>query len=175
MNRYIAIGQIVKPQGIRGEVKVMPMTDDANRFVGLNEAYIEGTGTDEYVLLRVLSANVRGGFAYVAFDGVADRNAAEGLRGRLIYVERPQAIPLGEGQAFICDIIGCRMVCANGTEIGTITDVIKTGANDVFEVETPRGTLLVPVIPDVVLDMRPEERMVVVDETRLSETSVYAD
>ena len=174
MEQYIAIGQIVKPQGIRGEVKVIPMTDDANRFIGLDEVYV---GADAHIgphdNLRVLSASVRGDFVYLTLNGIADRSAAESLRGKYIYVERSEAVPLTNGQAFICDIIGCKLVYEDGSEAGAITDVIKTGANDVFEVDTPRGKLLVPVIESVVLEMKPEDGVVIVDRTRLGETSVY--
>jgi 16S rRNA processing protein RimM len=168
---YIAIGKITRPQGVRGQVKVYPMTDDANRFLALDEAYVEDGAA--YRKIRVVSASVRGSDVFLTVEGAADREAAERFRGKIIYVDREHAVPLDAGQAFICDIIGCAMQTEDGALIGKIEDVIETGANDVFQVKTPKGVLLVPVIDGVVISMKPEDKLVTVNADRLAETSLY--
>jgi 16S rRNA processing protein RimM len=110
---------------------------------------------------------------FITIDGITDRAAAESLRDKLIYVDRKNAVPLDEGQAFICDIIGCAVQTEDGGNVGEIIDVIETGANNVFQVRTQKGVLLVPVIDDVVLSMRPDDKLVVVNAVRLGETSIY--
>ena len=95
MKNYLMIGQIVKPQGVRGEVKVLPLTDDPERYGELETVYFDEKGEKS---AKVLSARVREGFAYVALEGVSDRDAAERLRNQALYVDRAHAAPLRRGE-----------------------------------------------------------------------------
>ena len=80
------------------------------------------------------------------------------LRGAELYVDRKDAIPLKKGEYFIPDLLGLEVIEEDGTKVGTLTDVLKTGANDVYAVETPEGRqLLLPVIPDCIREVSPEK------------------
>ena len=96
----LVIGKIVKPQGIRGEVKVLPYTDGAEVFCGLRRVFIDGA---EY---KILNARVGDGIAYLALRGVPDRNAAELLRDRELTLPREEAPEPDEGSYYIADVLG---------------------------------------------------------------------
>lgn len=167
---YIKIGTIVKAQGIKGEVKVAPLTDDISRFLILKNAYIKQNGAMTPV--RVMGARVDGKAAYLLLEKVYDRNAAELLRGSELYVNRENAVPLPEGRYFIVDLIGCRVEDEQGGLIGTLTDVLKPGANDVFAVDTENGELLIPVVDAFVTDINPEKRRITVKAEMLAQEEI---
>ena len=124
---YLQIGEIVKPQGIRGEVKLRAMTQDMARYARLETVYLLEGG--EYVPRRVLKGRAGGGFAFLQLEGIGDRNQAEALRGRGVYVDREHAIPLGEDENFVCELIGLEAVGSRGARIGRLReDVYKRQA-----------------------------------------------
>ena len=104
LNPYLLVGTIVKPQGVRGEVKLHPETDDPERFLSLKEAYLRRG--DEYEPVTILSARVSGGEAYLTLPGVTDRDEAEKLRNLGVYVDRAHARQLSDNEVFIADLLG---------------------------------------------------------------------
>ena len=129
---FIQIGKIVKPQGIRGEVKVLPMTDHLERFLELKEVFLEQKG--EKVQTKVMGARIGADAAYLFLERVYDRNAAEALRGCALFVDRAHAAELPEGRYFIVDLIGAEVFSKEGKRIGVLKEVLQPGANDVFVV-----------------------------------------
>lgn len=133
----ITVGQIVKPQGVRGEVKVIPMTDDPSRFCVLKSVTVKGRA------LKIQSVRVSQDAVYVKFDGVSDRDAAEKLRGEYITIDRAAAVPLEDGEFFIADLIGATLASRdeNGEVelVGGIKSVQSFGAADVFTVGLSDG------------------------------------
>ena len=107
MKEYLMIGQVIKPQGVRGEIKVLPLTDDPERFLDLARVFLDETGGEA---LAVRAARTREGYAYLSLAGVEDRDAAEALRGRELFVPRAEAAPLPEGRYYIADLIGMQVV-----------------------------------------------------------------
>ncbi len=107
MKEYLMIGQVIKPQGVRGEIKVLPLTDDPERFLDLARVFLDETGGEA---LAVRAARTREGYAYLCLAGVEDRDAAEALRGRELFVPRAEAAPLPEGRYYIADLIGMQVV-----------------------------------------------------------------
>ena len=95
MKKFLLIGQAVKPQGVRGEIKVLPATDDVERFCDLENVFLDEKGE---ICKKVESARTREGFAYVKLEGVDDRDEAECLRGCSFYIDRAHAVPLPEGK-----------------------------------------------------------------------------
>ncbi len=167
MQDTIRIGLIVKPQGIRGEVKIQPLTDDINRFKNLKEVIIDGKN------YRVTSAVIGGGTVFLSLFGVSDRNTAETFRGKYLNVTRENAIPLEEGRYFIVDIVGCNVFTDDGNEIGAVIDVFSS-RTDVFTVKCVDGrTLRFPFLKDLVLSVDVFEKKIVVSSKRLSEVSCY--
>jgi 16S rRNA processing protein RimM len=170
------IGIIVKPQGIRGEIRVLPTTDDPARFGLLKEVYIRrlrGTGKDassdalnrfatgaspetsfplpaaKYTLV---SAKQQKNIVILSLAGVTDRNAAAALVGGVLCIPDEWALPLGEDEYFIRDLIGMTVQTEDGTVLGEIADVLRTGANDVYVIKAAEGdSFMVPAVKDVVL------------------------
>ena len=171
MEKYLVIGEITKLQGVRGEVKLRPITCDPERFEGLTLAYLKRG--EEYIPLR-LTVNRRAPDAvFLSVEGVADRNAAEKLRGELLYIDRAHAVELDEDTNFLCDLIGLRGVDDEGNPLGILRDVLQPGGNDVYVFEGPRGEVLVPALKSVVKKVDLEAGEMVLVAARLREVAVY--
>jgi len=169
MNDYLLIGTVVKPQGLKGEVKLRHETGDVSRFLSLKTAWMKrGEG---YAEIRVLSARVSGADVYLTLEGVSDRDAAEKLRGTQLYVDRAHARRLSDGEVFIADLIGLPAFDTRGNEIGKLTDVLQPGGTDVLVFQTPEGPLMAPHLKKLVKEVTRER--IVLDEAVLPEVGVY--
>jgi len=124
--KMITIGEILKPKGIKGALKIRPTTDDIQRFRLLERVYIDGTP------YPVQSALSEGGFVVLSLGGVSDRNTAELLRGKLLQIDRAAAVLPEDGAYFIADIVGCALTDETGKKLGVITNVESFGAADVI-------------------------------------------
>lgn len=174
MEGCLSIGQVLRPQGLAGQVKIRPDTDDPGRFLALEWVLIDdGKGRQEQVAISRVS--VRGGFVYLNLGEDADIETAEKRRGLLLYVPREEAVDLGENENFIVDIIGCALKDTKGRELGTVIDVLQPGANDVYVVSTPGGRLLVPALRHVILEVNVPQKTITADADRLWEVSLYED
>jgi 16S rRNA processing protein RimM len=168
LSPYLAVGQVLKPQGIHGEVKVKPLTDDPERFFSLSTVYFEGK--DKNMQPHAFkTVRVHGGFVYAVIDDTGDRNGAEALRGKLLHVARADAVPLPKGRYFIVDLIGCDIVDSKGSLRGTLKEIIQTGANDVYVIEGKTGQWMLPALPHVLLDTDIDKGVITVDESALLE------
>ena len=114
MEKNLVIGEVIKPQGILGEIKVKPYTDDVSRFQSLKEVYVCG---ETY---RVLNARIAQDAVYLSLSGVPDRNAAERLRGKFLEVKRENAAPLAEGRYYIVDVLGSSLLTETGEKLGVV-------------------------------------------------------
>lgn len=113
---------------------------------------------------RLRSARVTGDIVYLKLQGVEDRDAAEALRGLDVLVPRAEAVELPEGQFFWDQVIGLHVEDTSGRPLGAVTDILETGANDVYVVKAPgRREILVPAIKDVVQLIDPEAGRMVID------------
>ena len=172
MKQYLAVGEILKPQGVRGELKLKPLTNDISRFEWLEDAYLEENGA--YTPVRMAFVRYGDDAVYMRMDGVDDRNAAELLRGRLVYVDRAHAVELNENQHFIEDLIGLRGVDTDGNELGELTEVMQPGGNDVyvFRNRRARRETLVPALKSVILRVDLDAGVITLDAARLAEVAV---
>lgn len=169
MEDTLKIGLIVKPQGIRGELKVQPLTDDISRFNNLKEVIIDDKN------YRVLNTVIGGGAVFVSLSGIADRNAAETFRGKFLRVTRENAVPLEEGRYFIVDIIGCKVITDGGLEVGEITEV-TSARTDIFTVKCNDGRIMrFPFLNDLTLSVDVKSKIFTVREKRLGEVACYED
>ncbi len=167
MEEFLKIGIIVKPQGVRGEVKVQPLTDDVLRFKSLKTVYIDG------VSRKVLSVKIATDAVILAISGIADRNDAENYRGKYITVDRANAVNLEEGRYFIVDIIGCALKTDLGETLGEIVDV-TSARTDIFTVKCLDGnTLRFPFLKDLIDNVDIANKTVTVKDKRLKEVGVY--
>jgi len=153
MNNWFQIGIITKPQGVQGELRVLPTTDDPSRFSLLSEVFVKLPGGLQ-VTYKIKSARMHKNFVLLRFDGVTDRNAAEKLLRGTLHIPPEQALPLASDEYFVRDLIGLKVQTEYGVYLGTIKDVFPTGANDVYTIEDAEGkTFLIPAIKDVVLNV----------------------
>ena len=160
MEDLLRVGVITSTHGIRGEVKVFPTTDDPARFKKLKNVLLD-TGK-ELLPLEVEGARFFKNQVILKFKGIDNINDIEKYKSRDLLVTRENAVPLEEGEFFICDIIGSTVFEENGTKFGILKDVMETGANDVFIVETTEGKeVLLPCIPDCIKDINVEEKKIV--------------
>lgn len=157
----VLIGEIIKPHGIKGEVKVRPITDFPQRFKKLQEVIlVDPKGTKN--TFKVKKANVQGTEIILALDEVNTRDEAEKLRGMAIKIQRSEVPPLEEGHYYYFELEGME-VYEEDNFLGTLTQVIETGANDVYLVKGPQGEICVPALKAVVKKVDvPGKRMDVV-------------
>ena len=150
MQDLLRVGVITSTHGIRGEVKVFPTTDDPDRFKKLKECIIAGKRGN--VNVTVQSVKFFKQYVIVKFKEFDNINDIEIYTKCDLLVTRDNAVKCEPGEYFICDLIGLRVITDEGEELGTIKDVLQTGANDVYVIakeNTP--DLLVPAIHDCVL------------------------
>lgn len=147
---FIVIGEITKPHGVRGEMRVKPHTDEPERFSWLEQVYVGETSPR---LMAVEQARQHQGMILLKLTAVNDRTAAEALRGEWLMVTEAEALPLEEGEYFLFQLEGLAVETVEGEALGTLTRVIETGANNVFVVEGEQGELLLPDIAEVVQEI----------------------
>ena len=161
MEQLLQVGVITQTHGIRGEVKVFPTTDDPARFERLRKVTLD-TGR-ESLELEIEKVRFSKQFVIVKFKGLDDINQVERYKRCPLLVRREDAVPLEEDEYYIADMIGIQVETEDGEAFGTLKDVIETGANDVYVVETSsHGEVLIPAIKECILEVDIEAgRMVV--------------
>lgn len=170
---YLIIGQITRPHGLKGEIKVNPETDDSSRFKGMTYCYQKvGNG---YKLLKIESIKVGSSEIIVKFDGINDRNAAELMRAEQIYIDKSHAINLPKGRYFISDLIGLSVYTDSDEFLGELIDVLQPGANDVYVVKNDKFRLLMPALKTLILDVSIKEKRMIVSSSRLEEVALRED
>lgn len=161
MENLLRVGVISSTHGVRGEVKIFPTTDDLERFKDLKQVILD-TGK-EMKDLEVENVKFFKQFAILKFKGIDNINDIEKYKGKDLFVTRENAVDLEEGEFFICDLIDCTAVNESGELLGTLIEVIQTGANDVFVIQKENGKeLLIPYIKDCVLDVNIEDKKITV-------------
>ena len=161
MEQFLRVGVISSTHGIRGEVKVYPTTDDPERFLDLDEVILD-TGR-EHKILEIEGVKFFKTQVILKFKGYDNINDIEKYLKKDLLVDREHAVELGENENFIADLIDMEVVTDEGKVLGTLTDVIETGANDVYAVKTPEGKeILLPAIRDCILDVNVDEKRMTV-------------
>ena len=161
MEQFLRVGVISSTHGIRGEVKVYPTTDDPERFLDLDEVILD-TGR-EHKILEIEGVKFFKNQVILKFKGYDNINDIEKYLKKDLLVDREHAVELGENENFIADLIDMEVVTDEGKVLGTLTDVIETGANDVYAVKTPEGKeILLPAIRDCILDVNVDEKRMTV-------------
>lgn len=163
MKEYISIGQIINSHGVKGELKIFPLTDDLKRFIGLKKVYIDGT------LRNVIWAKPAADRVILKIEGIESLEQALLYKNKYIEVNREDAVKLKEGNYFIADIIGCIVYDTLNNELGKVTEVLQTGSNDVYIVKGGSKDLLVPALKTVVqsIDVL-EEKIIIKPEVEWS-------
>lgn len=155
MESYLRVGVIASTHGLKGEVKVFPTTDDPERFRDLKQVFLD-TG-NEYKSLNVAGVKFFKNQVILKFREFNDINEIEQYKGKDLLVTRDQAVPLKENENFITDLIDMEVYTDEDKRLGILTDVLQTGANDVYVVETDEGKeVLLPAIPSCILEVNVE-------------------
>ena len=160
MEQTLRVGVISSTPGVRGEVKVFPTTDDPQRFKKLKKVILD-TGK-ETLDLEIESVKFFKNMVILKFKGYDNINDIEKYKGRDILIPRDQAVKLEPNENFIVDILGLKVVTDEGGELGTLTDVLQTGANDVYEVDNGEKKILLPAIPSCILNVDLEKQLILV-------------
>jgi len=154
-DKWLTVGRVVNTHGIRGEVKVLPSTDfPGERFAPGSRLTLHAPDASAAVEVEVASAREHKGAYLVKFKGYDNINQVLPYKGWTVKVPASRRVPLGEGEYYFHEIIGCAVVTEEGEELGRISEILRPGANDVWVVERPQGRpALIPYIADVVLDV----------------------
>lgn len=151
MEQFFQVGVISSTHGIRGEVKVFPTTDDAGRFQDLKRVILDAG--KEQIPLEIQNVKFFKQFVILKFKGIDNINDIERYKGRPLLVSREDAVELEEDEYYIADLIGMEVRTDEG-EVGTLKDVIETGANEVYVVEFETyGEVLIPAIHECILNV----------------------
>lgn len=165
MNRLV-IGEVLKPQGIRGELKIKTFTDFPQDVKAFKTVYIDD------VAYKILSFRVgNDGAAYVGLRGIPDRNAAELFRGKLLEGEREDAPALEEGQYYIVDIIGLDCVTEEGEFLGKVTHISNL-SSDIYTIEKAGKSILFPAVKGVVKKVDLDAKQIIIDKKVFDEIAV---
>jgi 16S rRNA processing protein RimM len=160
--RYLAIGQVIRAHGVRGEISVIVLTDFPERFATMEWVYLgDQTEAKSFHLekYRWHKQNV-----LLTLAGVTTRTQAEKLRGQLVQIPIEEAMPLPEGSYYPHQLLGLQVMTSAGQRLGVVTDILETGANDVYVIKGESQTeILLPAIPDVVKAIDLEKGQIVVE------------
>ena len=156
------VGGIITTHGLKGEVRIYPTTEDVHRFSELDELFLEDHKGNLY-LVHIASVRYQKGQVLLSFKEFSDINAIEPYKKCQLYVDREHATPLGEGEYYVADLIGLKVVSDDGTYSGTLYDVMETGANDVYEIHGDDGSsFLLPAIKQCILDVDMNEKIMTI-------------
>ncbi|PWM73813.1 MAG: 16S rRNA processing protein RimM [Bacillota bacterium] len=170
MKERLTVGEVLRPQGIAGALKVRPYVDDAKRFLDLKKVYIDGAP------FKVIKATLAADSVFLYLGGVADRTAAELYRGKFLEIDREDAVPLEEGRYFVADVLGCAAVTETGKPLGTVEDIVSKPYADIYTLKTAEGKLVAfPLLKDVLKEIDVKNRVITLFEKRFSEVALYED
>jgi 16S rRNA processing protein RimM len=154
---FVAVGRVLAPFGLKGELKVQPLTDNPRRIAPRARLY---AGAQKVTVASVREAQ---GYTYVTFKGLRDRTSVEPLRHALLQVPESELPLLAEGEYYRYQLIGLRVVDRSGAELGVLEEIIETGVNDVYRVRGESGDLLLPALDDVIVSVDLAGKKMVVD------------
>ena len=151
--KYLLIGEVLRPHGIIGEVKTKILTHYPERLSRLKTVYltpsVDSNKITEYSLERV---RMHQGYALLKFKGIDDRDQADLLRQLVVMIAVGDAVPLDEGEHYLYQLVGLTVQIEGGETLGTLTEVLETGANDVYIVDSPKyGEVLIPATSETIL------------------------
>lgn len=155
MKDMLQVGAITSTHGLQGEVKVFPTTDDPKRYSQLKEVWLD-TGK-EMLELEIQRVKYFKQFVIVKFKGIDRIEDVERYVKKSLYVTRENAVELEEDEYFIADLIGLNVIDEDSKKLGTLSDVLATGANDVYVVTKGDSEILIPAIGDCILEVNVED------------------
>jgi 16S rRNA processing protein RimM len=146
---WVRIGQLGSPHGVRGEIKLYPLSDVPGRFDHLQEVRWTDSGSSRILRVRALRAS--GSFFLIAFDGTESPEQAQALARGFLEIPRGSSDDLPPGRYFIDEMVGLTVEDETGAVLGTLTGIYQTGANDIYEISGAEGDWLLPALKSLVL------------------------
>lgn len=157
---YTIIGKIINTHGIKGDLKIYPLTDSLDRFFDLEKIYI-GNSKEEVIIKEVKTHK---GFALLRFENLENINDVLKYKEEFIYIDEVNKIKLQENHYFISDLIGCRVLLKDGKEIGILIEVLQGGANDVYVVLSPeKKEFLIPAVTEFIKTVDIDNNLIIID------------
>ena len=157
---YLIIGRVLRPHGVRGGLLVTVLTDYPERIASLDTVYV---GENDYKPFDVAQVGQHNKGVILFLEGFDNRDDVEVFREKYVYVKLADAVPLEEGEYYIFQLVGIRVVTDEGLELGHLVDLLETGANDVYVINDEDGKeILLPVIPDVIKNIDLQEKVMTV-------------
>ena len=159
MKNYIQVGKVVNTHGIKGEIKIIPLTDDNKRFEELKSIYIEDEN-EEFFIEKVWykKSNVM-----LKLKGYDDINDVLKFKDKFILIDKKDSIDLEPDTYFIYNIIGMNVFLKDGTSVGQVKEVLQPGANDVYVIKGDKKEYLIPAVKDIVLSVDIESNKIIID------------
>jgi 16S rRNA processing protein RimM len=161
---YLIIGEILRPHGIRGELRLKILTDYPERVSKIKMVYLGSDASQpDATPHEIQSVRLHKQFLLLMLTDIQDRNEAETLRGQFVMVNIEDAVPLDDDEIYLYELIGLTVKTDAGEELGTIKDVLETGANDVYVVSSRQyGELLIPAHDETIIEIDTDAETVIV-------------
>lgn len=162
--KYLLLGEILRPHGIQGELRMRVLTDYPERIQELGAVYL-GTGPEDRRAERHVVQHMRmhKGYGLLKLKTIPDRNQAEQMRGLFVMVSMKDAVPLEDDEIYLFQLIGMSVQTEDGQALGEIVEVLETGANDVYIVKgQEHGELLIPVTDETLIEINSETSTITV-------------
>jgi 16S rRNA processing protein RimM len=157
----ITIGKAVKPFGVKGEMKIEPLTDFPERFKDLNRVHLVSPAGKE-IVCEVKSVRYAGEMPLLVFNGYDSPEKAKALNGWLVKVPDEEASPLPDGHYYWYELIGMEVCSENGEKLGTIVDIFETGSNDVYVMKRGRKEVYLPATKEVIKQIDRKAKQMVI-------------
>ena len=155
------IGRVTRPHGVRGALRVAPMTDDPERFHRLKQLWLSRSETERtpFTITRV---QLQPEAVLLTVAGIDDRNAAEAWREAWVEIPGSEVLPLPEGQHYLFEIIGVQVVTEEGTALGQVVDILRNPAHDVYVVRGEEREYLIPAVPEFIRQIDSETGLMII-------------
>jgi 16S rRNA processing protein RimM len=151
---FLLLGEILRPHGIRGELRMRVLTDYPERIAKLGQVHLGRSARGTATIYTVEHLRMHKQYGLLKLTGFDDRDEADKLRGLYVMVRVEDAVPLDEGEYYLYQLIGLAVSTTDGQDLGTIKDVLETGANDVYILDSPTyGEVLIPATEETIIEM----------------------
>ncbi|HNW58414.1 MAG TPA: ribosome maturation factor RimM [bacterium] len=155
------MGRITRPHGVRGALRVTPMTDDPGRFHKLKQVWFsrDETTRTPFTIVRV---QLQPDGVLLTVAGIDDRNMAEAWREAWVEIPGSEVMPLPEGKHYLFEIIGVQVVTEEGTALGQVVDILRNPAHDVYVVRGEEREFLIPAVPEFIRQIDSETGLMII-------------
>jgi 16S rRNA processing protein RimM len=162
--KYLQIGEILRPHGVHGELRMRVLTDYPERIPKLKQVYLgDSTNDRSPQTYHIQSMRNHNELALITFKEIPDRDAADRLRGLLVMIALEDAVPLEEGEVYLYQLIGMRAVSEDGQDLGELTEVIETGTSDTYVIKGAKyGEFTVPAVPQFIVKIDAEKDEIII-------------